>query len=68
MIFLDQETFTSLLHDSAHWKFELFVGLIETIVIDVFIGFFLWKKWLKPRWEKRIVKQEHERHGIKDEH
>jgi hypothetical protein len=37
-----QETFFTLLRDSAHWEFELFVGFIEMIVFDVIIGYFVW--------------------------
>jgi len=32
------ETFWTLLHDSAHWEFEIFV----TLVVDVFLLGMLW--------------------------
>lgn len=66
-----QETFSSLLHDKAHWQFELFVGLIETIVIDVVFGFIIWGLILKPYWKRRkreIIREEHKRHNIKEKH
>ena len=72
MILLDQkETFWTLLHDWPHWEFELFVGLVETIVIDFVVGFLIWKKMLKPYMAKKktdIINNEHQIHGIAEEH
>ena len=47
------ETFWSLLHHTAHWSFELFVGLIETFVIDVAIVGILWP-FLHKHWQHHI--------------
>jgi hypothetical protein len=65
------ETFSSLLCNKAHWEFELFVGLIETIVIDLVFGLLLWKGFIKPyitRKRKELIEEEHRLHGIKDIH
>lgn len=62
------ETFTSLLFDKAHWEFELFVGLIETIVIDVVFGYFVYKKIIKPYMRRKMIKEEHKRHDITINH
>ena len=66
-----QETFSTLLHDQAHWEFELLVGLLETIVIDVVLILFVWKGLIKPYLAKRkkdIIAEEHKRHGIRENH
>lgn len=47
------ETFSYLLRDKAHWEFELLVGLIETIIIDLVFGVLIWKMILKPYLCKR---------------
>ena len=36
------ETFGELLRDPAHWQFELLVGAIEMLVVDVLLGAILW--------------------------
>lgn len=43
------ETFLSLLHNRAHWGFELFVGLIETLVIDGVLLGLVWP-FLRKHW------------------
>ena len=35
---MEEETFLTLLKDSAHWQFELFL----IILFDVFVGLLLW--------------------------
>jgi len=50
MMIEQPETFWTLLHNGAHWQFELFVGLVETLVIDVFIGLLAWP-WIKKHWK-----------------
>ena len=47
------ETFTSLLSDRAHWEFEIFVGFIETLVIDVAIIGILWP-FLHKHWQHHV--------------
>lgn len=34
---MEQETFWTLLHDAAHWEFELFLMFIFDVVIGVLI-------------------------------
>ena len=58
----DQETFTTLLHDRAHWEFELFVGFVEMLVFDVVVGLFCLpfiRKHLKHHFDRD------EREGLK---
>lgn len=43
------ETFNTLLHDPAHWEFELLVGLVEMVVFDLLIGVLVW-----PRIKRHI--------------
>lgn len=41
----EAETFWTLLHDPAHWQFEIFL----MIIFDLFVGALLWprvRKWL----------------------
>ena len=40
-----KETFWSLLHDAAHWEFELFLIFIFDIVLGAVIWPFLKKHW-----------------------
>ena len=53
------ETFWSLLHDRAHWEFELFVGLIEMLVFDGLIGLLLWPT-IKRHWQHHIDRDKRE--------
>ena len=50
---IEAETFRSLLHDRAHWEFELFVGLVEMIVFDVLIGALAWP-FVKKHWKHHV--------------
>lgn len=36
------ETFGALLRDPAHWQFELLVGAVEMLIIDVLVGIVAW--------------------------
>jgi hypothetical protein len=45
---MDHETFLSLLKDSAHWEFEIFL----MILFDGVIGAVLWGMILRPLWNK----------------
>ncbi len=47
------ETFWTLLRDSAHWEFELFVGFVEMLIFDVFIGFMMWPH-VKKHWKHHL--------------
>lgn len=59
MIFVDQETFWTLLHDKGHWEFELFVGFVEMLVFDVLVGLLLWP-FIKKHWKHHIDRDKHE--------
>ena len=52
------ETFMSLLHDPAHWGFELFLMLI----FDVIIGGLAWP-FIKRHWNHHVERDERE--GVK---
>jgi hypothetical protein len=49
------EGFGFLLHSQGHWQFELFVSLIETIVLDVVILYIGWQKLVKPHIHKDVA-------------
>ena len=53
------ETFWTLLHDSAHWEFELLVGFLEMVVFDGLIGLLLWPS-LKKHWAHHIARDRRE--------
>jgi hypothetical protein len=53
------ETFWTLFHDAAHWKFELFVGGVEELVTGVIIGMFLWP-FIKKHWNHHIARDKKE--------
>lgn len=57
------ETFWTLMYDSAHWKFELFVGFVETVVLDGVIGYLgyriLWPT-IKKHWKHHIDRDNQE--------
>ncbi len=54
LFFLQQpETFWTLLHDKAHWEFELFVGFVEMLLFDGLIGLLLWPT-IKKHWNHHI--------------
>lgn len=53
------ETFWTLLHDSAHWQFELFVGFVEMLVFDGFVGFMVWP-FIKKHWKHHIDRDSRE--------
>jgi len=49
------ETFWSLLHDSAHWEFELLVGFIEMVVFDGLVLGLCWpfiQKHMKHHFDR----------------
>lgn len=47
------ESFTFLVHDAAHWEFELLVGGIEMLFADVLIGW-LGVRYAWPRIKRHI--------------
>lgn len=53
------ETFWTLFHDAAHWKFELFVGGIEELVTGVLIGMFVWPR-IQKHWKHHIERDKKE--------
>ena len=72
MLLLDTpETFWTLMHDAAHWEFELFVGFCEMIVFDLIFGVILWGWLLKPylaRKKQETIDEEHKLHNIEEVH
>jgi len=55
MILLEKETFWSLLHDAAHWEFELFL----MILFDGLIGCILWP-FARKHWKHHISRDHKE--------
>jgi hypothetical protein len=55
MIFEQPETFWTLLHDSAHWEFELFLMAL----FDGVIGCILWP-FLKKHYNHHICRDKKE--------
>lgn len=51
-----RETFWSLLHDPAHWEFEIFLMLL----FDVLIGALLWP-FVKKHWDHHVARDKKER-------
>ena len=54
-MYLAQETFTSLLHDRAHWEFELFLMFI----FDLVLGGLLWP-FLRRHWNHHLDRDRRE--------
>ncbi len=50
---IETETFRSLLHDRAHWEFELFVGFVEMLVFDGLVGLMIWP-FVKKHWQHHV--------------
>jgi hypothetical protein len=44
-----QETFWTLLHDPAHWKFEIFLQALDGIFFGI-----LWNKWGRIHWQHHL--------------
>ena len=43
-----EETFGELVRSLPHWKLELLIGGIETVIVDVMVGALAWpflRKW-----------------------
>lgn len=53
------ETFWSLLHNSAHWEFELFLMFI----FDVVIGLFLWP-FISKHWKHHVDRDERDQNEV----
>jgi hypothetical protein len=49
------ETFWSLMHDLAHWEFELFVGFVEMLVFDGLVGLLLWPQ-IRKHWQHHVAR------------
>ena len=56
---IPEETFWTLLHDSAHWEFELFVGFVEMLIFDVIVGLLIWP-FLRKHWTHHLERDERE--------
>ncbi len=50
-----QDTFWTLLHNAAHWEFEIFLQVVDGVLFGV-----LWNKYLKQQWRKRIERYKRE--------
>lgn len=49
-----QETFWSLLHNSAHWEFELFLMvLVDGMILGVGWNL-IWNKYLRQHWQHHL--------------
>jgi hypothetical protein len=48
-----QETFSTLLHDPAHWKFEIFLQVLDGIIFGV-IWNLIWNRYLKQHWKHHL--------------
>lgn len=56
------ETFWTLLHDSAHWEFEIFLMVIFDGVIG-YLGFKLFWPFIKKHWKHHVERDERESAG-----
>lgn len=54
------DTFWTLLHDRAHWEFELFLML----VFDIILGGITWP-FLKKHFEHHLARDKREAEGLK---
>jgi hypothetical protein len=61
------ETFDALVHDKAHWQFELFVGAVESLVVDVVIIALIWGQFIKPHIHRDISSQDKHMHDTIEE-
>lgn len=52
---IEQETFWTLLHNRAHWEFEIFV----TVVFDVVIGGMAWP-FVQRHWNHHMMRDRRE--------
>ena len=48
-----QETFWTLLHDPAHWKFEIFLQVLDGLIFGVLWNL-IWNKYLKQHWQHHL--------------
>jgi hypothetical protein len=55
----EPETFWTLLHNGAHWEFELFVGFVEMLVFDVLVGLMIWP-FIKKHWNHHTERDKRE--------
>ena len=59
-MFFEQETFWTLLHDKAHWEFEIFL----MVLFDGLVGALIWP-FLKKHWYHHLERDKEE--AVKDE-
>jgi hypothetical protein len=52
---MEHETFWSLLHDAAHWEFELFL----IFVFDVVLGLLVWP-FVRKHWKHHVERDARE--------
>lgn len=53
------ETFLDLLKDRSHWEFELLVGLVEMIFVDLLIFGMLWPL-VRKHFKHHLDRDQHE--------
>lgn len=53
------ETFMDLVRSVPHWQFELMLGAIETVVIDVVIGLLVWPR-VRKHWLHHLERDKRE--------
>ncbi len=52
---IEKETFWTLLHDSAHWEFEIFL----MVIFDLILGGLLWP-FVRKHWNHHIARDKKE--------
>ncbi len=53
------ETFWTLLHDAAHWEFEIFLMVVFDGIIG-YLGFKLFWSFIKKHWNHHLERDERE--------
>jgi hypothetical protein len=55
---VEQETFWTLLHDGAHWEFELVVSLVF-LGIEVALSSLFWP-FVRKHWKHHLDRDKHD--------
>jgi len=53
------ETFWTLIHDRAHWEFEIFLQVLDGVIFGLLWNFF-WNKYLKQHWHHHLDRDNRE--------
>jgi len=56
---LPPETFWTLLHDAAHWEFEIFLMVVFDGIIG-YLGFKLFWPFIRKHWKHHVERDERE--------